>query len=424
MPVMPVYTPGLGEALAGAFQNYAGAKRQRRFDDLEAQTYADRHQGAEDTHLTNEIGNAVNYNFLRPGQTPSTPPSVSMPAPRAAALPGQAPSSGGDDFASALASTFAGGPVGSSDNATPADGGRAQPMPTNARNAMGQQLVQAMAKRGSSSAQAQPTAPNADFQSNLAASMGAGGQPSTPGLPSYPHERITLSNGASIDPLAGFQREAYKAALMAGIKTDADVDTALRTGVIDKNTAEALKNRREASRPQLGDAGYADAMGGVAAAEAAGKEPSERRLIGARATAEQGNTLAAIRARAQVEVQLQKNQQDFESGKLTREQKFAADQQARTNAAATARQATELQGTFLNRTGEQNYTAGTSLLGRVFGAPPAPTVAPSTAVAPVGGAPTPALPPLTAEQTTRATAEPTYKQFLISQGYKLDGATP
>lgn len=328
MAVMPEYTPGLGEALQSAMSTYVGLKRQKMLDSLQQQGAADSHIAAGDAHTGNEIRNAVDYDFLPAGSPMRPGMSIGAAQP-----PAVAPAA---DFQSNLAQSFSGNPPG--DGATSVG-----------QHDMGRQLIQQMAARGPQQATVTDVVPNS---------------------------RITLSNGGSVDPMAGFARQLFLKRQEKQIDTDAAIDQAQRTGVIDKNTADALKARREAMKPQLGDSNFADLTADVANKEAMAKLPAQTQLAVTTGRISLANALAEENARAGHASTLQGNQQQFTAGQGSLERAFRATQQQN-----------ELAGQFSNRVGEAGATMGlTGRIGRFFsGAPALPTTG-------AGGAPAAAPP--------------------------------
>lgn len=255
--------------------------------------------------------------------------------------------------------------------------------------------------------------PSAGGQPPGYAGPGAGGATAAAGLPpsfGLPTGRVDVPGYGTIDPFGKFRMGLT----IDQLKKRQETDEAIRKSDL---TGETAKNEHEAKRLQMGDPGYVEMMGQVAGSEAKARVPSDilKAVTEGKISLENGKALAAIRSG--VELQLQKNQQQFETGKISQQQKFEQDQAAKSKEAE-----------FFNRVGEMDYNARGSITGHILPRPPMPTEAPSAAVmSPTGpGAPPPdapptarpaALPQLTPAQKLRAARDSDYAAFLKAKGY-------
>lgn len=159
------------------------------------------------------------------------------------------------------------------------------------------------------------------------------------------------------------------------LKRRNDTDERIRESAATGATA---KNLREVNTPRLGDPDYPKYMAQVAGAEAAAKLPFETQKMVTEGKISRENGIALEQIRAGVQAQLQNNQHQFELGKLSADQKFAADQQARSMA-----------GSFFNSLGLKEFEAGGHPMESFFRSHadnvPRNGVAPSQQIAPVGG---------------------------------------
>lgn len=332
MPVMPAYTPGLGEALSDAFDTYRGVKRQKMFDALTAQQGADAHIAAGDTHVTSAIDNILRgYRPLDVATTPAVVPPLSVGSVSASPLPSGSPNGApGDDFEANLARSFA-APTSDLSNAT-AEGGRAPQAMVSPQHAYGHALMQSMAARGDKQSAAPPSMPSgnggaADFQQNLANSFA--------GIPQLPGSRMALPGGlGSIDPSAGINRTLLMEGLNRRIQTQGAVDVASQTGQIAKNAAETAKATHENAQLLPSDLGYAEQQGRLEYTKAMATLPVETQKMVNQGKISLANALQGIAARGQVEGALQSNQQGFTAGENTRRFGFEQGQQGRALAGA------------------------------------------------------------------------------------------
>lgn len=148
--------------------------------------------------------------------------------------------------------------------------------------------------------QATPSAPQAQAQPAM----------SDDGLP---HGSVNVPGYGTIDPFGKTRMQLLVKRIELGMASDEDIRKAAVTGVIDKNTADAALARRNASKPQLGDANYAGLMGQVAGTEEGAKLPAQ--------TALENTRFGHQRT-------LQQGQQGFEQGQQGRQHSFEAGQQA------------------------------------------------------------------------------------------------
>lgn len=219
---------------------------------------------------------------------------------------------------------------------------------------------------------------------------------------------LMATNGQSVNmPGVGnftynFNRSPLaRQAILNAIERQSAADQAIRqseaTHETDKNAAAAALDVRRAAAPVLGEPAYEKAMAGVAGAEAQAKLPAELEQKVREGSISRENAIAVENVRANVQRELQRNQQNFARGNITIQHKNALDEQAQ-----------RLAGDFANSLGLKNYDISghpVQMASHAMFGKPAPTTAPS------------ALPSLTPAQVSRASSDPSYRQFLTSKGY-------
>lgn len=292
MPVYPQYTPGLGEALQGAMSAYLETKYRKAGLAMQQQQAADAHRAAGDTHVGSEISNAVNYNYMPAGSSvPDYGPPAESPAP---ALPSSSSPPVVPLTPDAISQAFAQPPAAvrtpdAKSNPLPSPLPSPGPSPASGSRAGAGALNIPGHPAAGSAPGAASSDPGGDFQANFARFIGptaaTSATPTAPSSPSassassplsgsgLPSTRVTLDNGATIDPFAGFARQLFLLERQKQIEAQNTVDIANRTGVTDRNTAQAYSATREANQPKPGDPGYAEYQAYVAATKASALSP-------------------------------------------------------------------------------------------------------------------------------------------------------
>lgn len=184
------------------------------------------------------------------------------------------------------------------------------------------------------------------------------------------------------------------------------IENALNVSKTGEQNALTTVHQREAAKPQLGDAGYAAAMGDVAGAEALAKLSPELQLAVQKGQIDLNNATAIQNLTHHNKSQEINQEGGIRSGLQTNQQKFQATQEDlnRANAAAIAKanQQGHIQGIVTTQKGQ----IIPSIMNKIHGtSTPTPSTIPTA--------------PLTLQQSQRAATDPDYKQFLISQGYSL-----
>lgn len=166
-------------------------------------------------------------------------------------------------------------------------------------------------------------------------------QPGTPagpvgaqGLPSM----VRLPSGAMVPtmmtPFGRSMQQAQLANALRSVEAQKDLAQA------DEFSANAYKARREGGRLQLGDAGFAPATAGVAAATKAATLPYDIQEAVAKGQIDQQTGLVLARERGKIEAGLQSNQQTFTAGQNTLTRQAEAARQQTGITAETAKQQT------------------------------------------------------------------------------------